>query len=196
MKIINKLISCFKQPLRFSIEPDYIVERPTRGTKYSAGIDVYVPVFNDVFREKFKSLNQKLDGVFKYKSVAINDIATQFCEKLFIEIPDHGRVLIPTGLRFEIPKGTYLEVANRGSVASKQGLVYGAHIIDEDYRGEVFINLINTTNNTITIEQGSKIAQLIHKKYENRPLYQIDKVPLETERGEGALGHTNKKDSK
>jgi len=105
----------------------------------------------------------------------------------------HGRIIIPTGIRFNIPTGTYLEVANRGSTAALQGLIFGAHIIDEDYQGIVFINLINTTPSTIYLKAGTKLVQLIHKEWIRSTLRRVPESELYPEvskRGEGALGHT------
>jgi dUTP pyrophosphatase len=107
----------------------------------------------------------------------------------------HGRIIIPTGIRFDIPEGTYLEVANRGSTAALKGLIYGAHIIDSDYVGIVFINLINTTESTTYLKPGEKLVQLIHKEYIHSDLVCIEEKSLlkkVTTRGDGSLGSTDK----
>lgn len=70
-------------------------------------------------------------------------------------------VVLGTGLRFGVPHGYMLEVKNRSSVASKRGLLVGAHVIDSGYDGEVFINLHNVGTMTQLIEPGQKIAQLV-----------------------------------
>lgn len=54
--------------------------------------------------------------------------------------------LFDTGLAIEIPVGYGFLVGNRGSRGSK-GLVYGAHVVDAIYRGEVFVDLHNISNN-------------------------------------------------
>jgi dUTP pyrophosphatase len=175
--------------LKYSIDEGYVTTEPIRGTEHSAGLDVYVPELTTVFQNQYNELNKKIG---RYLSHPISAISAMYPnpEVRSISISPHGRVVIPTGLRFEIPQGTYLEVANRGSVASKLGLVYGAHIIDEDYRGIVFISLINTTSEDITIEPGIKLVQLIHKEYIKSKLVRVPAVSLDTERSEGALGST------
>ena len=54
-----------------------------------------------------------------------------------------------------------VQVMNRSSVASKLGLLVGAHVIDAGYEGEIFINLHNVSNVTQEVEHGQKIAQLV-----------------------------------
>jgi dUTP pyrophosphatase len=162
--------------LQYAIVEGYHIESPARGTEHSAGLDVFVPYQTPQFTQDFMAKNPDatlLNGYF--------------------EISPGERVVIPAGLKFNIPIGTYLEVANRGSVAAKKGLIFGAHIIDEDYVGNVFINLINTSNKNVRVQMGEKIAQLIHKQYIKSTLVQIPESDIrDTARGEGALGSTNK----
>lgn len=103
-------------------------------------------------------------------------------------------ILISTGLKLNIPEGYYVEVKNRSSVAAKLNLVVGACIIDNDYQGEVKVDIHNIGTEHILISPGSKIAQLvIHKKYDYK-LEQVDDSELystTTERGEGAFGSSN-----
>ena len=184
--------------LEYAIADGYMTNEPVRGTEHSAGLDVFVPKLNETFEEKYNALNKPLNGM-PLKHPVMKDILSLLLgagetEESIIVLP-HSRVLIPTGLKFNIPEGTYLEVANRGGVASKQGLIFGAHIIDEDYQGVVFINLINTTDKIITVEPDTKLAQLIHKEYIKSTLKRVSEdqlYPAASQRGEGALGHTGK----
>lgn len=115
-----------------------------------------------------------------------------------VNLGSGDNILIPTGLRFNIPQGYYLEVKNRSSMAHKYQLLVGACIIDSDYQGEVFVDIHNTGKFTKSINAGDKIAQLILNKL---PDYTLQEVDINdnlynevSERGEGALGSTNKKD--
>jgi dUTPase len=187
--------------LQYTIVDGYDTDEPRRGTEHSAGLDVYIPRFTPKFLEDLKEKN-KTQARIHYSDTT--DVRFQLLtngerEQLEVNKPDdlyvmgHGRVIIPTGLRFNIPTGTYLEVANRGSTAALQGLIFGAHIIDEDYQGIVFINLINTTSNTIYLKAGTKLVQLIHKKWIKSALRRVPEnelYPEVSKRGEGALGHT------
>ena len=74
--------------------------------------------------------------------------------------PSESHVL-GTGISCEIPEGMVGLVCNRSSVASKLGLVVGAHVCDAGYSGEIFINLINTSKLERIIEPKTKIAQIL-----------------------------------
>lgn len=163
----------------------YDVDIPQRGSDEAAGIDVFLPRYNEMMDAEFRKMN---DGA------AFGRIATPNTGP-YIHIGAHQRVILPTGLRIKVEPGTYIEVANRGSMAAKYGLVFGAHIIDSDYRGVVFINLINTGNTPQQIDFGQKIAQLIHKPVLMSEIQLVSDEEFSrktTKRGAGALGSTGR----
>ena len=109
--------------------------------------------------------------------------------------------LLRTGLRFGVPHGYMLQVMNRSSVASKRQLLVGACVIDSGYDGEVFINLHNVGNNKQVIKRGDKIAQIVmvpvvpFRAY-SRHDGDLYGYPISmSNRGEGALGSTDKQKS-
>lgn len=174
----------------------YDVKLPERGSEEAAGIDIFIPSYNELFEEDFNKMNCnprepdfKPEYGFGYGTIRVPDTGP------FIHIPPHRRVVVPTGLRMKVEPGTYLEVANRGSMAAKHGLIFGAHIIDSDYRGNVFINLINTSEVQQRLDFGQKLAQILHKSV---LMSEIELVSNEeynkqrTSRGEGALGSTGR----
>jgi dUTP pyrophosphatase len=73
------------------------------------------------------------------------------------------RRLIPTGLSMAIPAGYEGQVRARSGLALKQGLalVNAPGTIDSDYRGEVGVLVINLGQESITLERGMRIAQLV-----------------------------------
>ena len=111
-------------------------------------------------------------------------------------------LIIPPGVKFGIPHGYMLQVMNRSSVAAKRGLVVGAHVIDSGYDGEVFVNLHNIGNETQVVEPHTKIAQVVMTpvvsframETTNPNLYDWYPITI-SDRGEGALGSTDAKDS-
>lgn len=114
-----------------------------------------------------------------------------------IKIKPHGNVLIPSGIRFRIQKGYALVAFNKSSIAYKKGLIVGACVIDSDYSGEVFINLINTTNKEVIIEKDKKIIQLLEVAVPYSDIVEIsnanlDMLHLNSERQDGCLGSTEK----
>lgn len=60
-----------------------------------------------------------------------------------------------------------------------------------DYRGELGVPILNTSNEDRFIEDGERIAQILLKKAEQFEWEEVDTLD-DTERGEGGFGHTNK----
>ncbi|CAN6675074.1 deoxyuridine 5'-triphosphate nucleotidohydrolase [Trichomonascus vanleenenianus] len=106
-----------------------------------------------------------------------------------VEIPAHGRALVPTGISMAIPEGTYGRVAPRSGLAVKHGIQTGAGVIDSDYRGEVRVLLFNHSDDAYRIEKGDRIAQLILEQIVN-PEVQVVETLSETVRGAGGFGST------
>ena len=156
---------------------------PTRGTNKSAGLDFYVPEYSDIYKEYFLNKNKDcgLDGI----------------NNLFW-IPTNSSVVIPTGIKVKIPTGKALIFFNRSGIAVKKHLVLGACVVDEDYQGEIFINLNNLSGYHVDIKFGEKITQgvLLDVAYADVKVYDDEKemyTDHESERGDGAMGSTNHK---
>jgi len=110
-------------------------------------------------------------------------------------IPPRTRKLVGTGISVSW-KGCdaehyYLRVAPRSGLATKSSVDVSAGVIDYDYRGEVFVLLVNNHNeNTYEVKKGDKIAQLIMEKI-NRPIIGTVTEHTETKRGSGGFGSTD-----
>lgn len=76
-----------------------------------------------------------------------------------------NRALISTGIAIALPTGFYGRVAPRSGLAVKQGLDVLAGVIDNSYRGEVKVALINLGTEAIDIKAGDRIAQLVATPY-------------------------------
>lgn len=101
------------------------------------------------------------------------------------------RVLVPTGLFFELEKGVELQVRPRSGLAIKNGIfvLNSPGTVDSHYRGEIKVILINF-GEPFTINHGDRIAQgvIVPVFGEGRVnLVQTDSVN-ETTRGEGGFG--------
>lgn len=101
------------------------------------------------------------------------------------------KILIPTGLHIQLPKGNVGLICPRSGLAIKEGITVlnAPGIIDEDFIGEIKIILINLSDKNIIINNGDRIAQLVITNYFQVKLEETDKLSL-TERGEGGFGHT------
>lgn len=104
------------------------------------------------------------------------------------------RVLVPTGLALEIPRGYEIQVRARSGWAAKKGMAVlnGPGTIDSDYRGELKIILINLGQEPVEINDQDRIAQLVLA-----PVLQakwVERESLsESSRGSGGFGSTGLK---
>lgn len=111
------------------------------------------------------------------------------CASHYVEVKARDRALVPTGLRIAIPSGYYGRIAPRSGLAITQGLDVGAGVIDEDYRGEVFVLLFNHGSENYLVSPGQRIAQLIIQKIAIPDIQEVDSLDC-TERGYGGFGST------
>ena len=72
-----------------------------------------------------------------------------------------GRALVDTQLSVAVPPGTYGCVAPCSGLASKLSIDVGAGIIDADYRGVIYVLLVNHSKNDFEVSVGDRIAQLL-----------------------------------
>ena len=80
-----------------------------------------------------------------------------------VVIEPFGRSLVPTGVRFDIPLGHEIQVRSKSGLALKQGLMVlnSPGTVDEGYTGEVKVIMFNTTQHSVMIEKGTKVAQAV-----------------------------------
>lgn len=103
-------------------------------------------------------------------------------------------ILIPTGIHVKVPRGFALVGMNKSGVAVKKGLALGACVVDEDYQGEIFMHLYNTTPFVARIEPGEKLIQMLLIPVDYQGIEEVESKDAlykeVTQRGEGALGST------
>jgi len=98
-----------------------------------------------------------------------------------------------TGLVFEPPPGYHLKVRQRSGLSTKYPnyIMNNTGVIDEDYRGEVFIPIKNNSPDYMRIKAGDRIAQIMIE-----PTLHVDFIDAddlsETDRGPGGFGHTGR----
>ena len=114
-----------------------------------------------------------------------------------ITLQPFERMLIPTGLYFELPDGFELQVRPRSGHSLKTGLMAILGTVDTGYRGEVKVIMINLNKEPQKIEQGERVAQcVVTSRISNDfgRLIKLDSVKelTETERGSGGFGSTGK----
>lgn len=102
-----------------------------------------------------------------------------------------GRSLVPTGLRVGLPTGYELQVRPRSGLALKHGLTLlnTPGTIDEDYRGEIGIIVLNTSETAFTVTRGMRIAQAILAPVTRLTWVEVSELD-ETARGMSGFGST------
>lgn len=106
-------------------------------------------------------------------------------------IPPGARMLVPTGLRIAIPTGYELQVRPRSGLALKNGIVLpnSPGTIDEDYRGELGVIVMNCGDAPFTVERGMRIAQAVIAPVVRAAWREVVELP-NTARGTGGFGST------
>jgi len=104
-----------------------------------------------------------------------------------IDILPAERVLVPTGLIFNIPENHSVRLHTRSSVSLKRGLIMpnGEGIIDSDYYHEVFVMLYNASADTVRIEHGERICQ---GELVSRLSYSLEETPILPEQTTNRVG--------
>lgn len=101
--------------------------------------------------------------------------------------------VIKTGVRIALPEGTCGQMWPRSGLAVRASIDVLGGLIDEDYRGEIMVILINHGNDFFRIAKGDRIAQLVIVPYVAPEVVSYDALPNDTERGDGGLGSTGVK---
>lgn len=108
-----------------------------------------------------------------------------------LTLPPGGRALVPTGLTVALPAGHELQVRPRSGLALKHGIVLpnSPGTIDEDYRGEVQVILLNAGDAPFTVERGMRIAQAVLAPVTRAAWREVESLD-DTARGTGGFGST------
>jgi dUTP pyrophosphatase len=101
--------------------------------------------------------------------------------------------LIRTGIQLELPQGTEAQVRPRSGLALKHSVTVlnSPGTIDEGYRGEINVILINHGKQSFRIEKQMRIAQMVVAPVLPITLEEIDELSS-SERGEGGFGSSGK----
>jgi len=99
------------------------------------------------------------------------------------------RCLVKTGIAIELPKNTEAQVRPRSGLALKYGITVlnSPGTIDEQYRGEIAVIIINHGNETCQIKKHDRIAQLIINRLPKIEIIEVKELSITT-RGEGGFG--------
>ena len=156
-------------------------ELPTFATAGSACFDVKAAFISGQRIKSYNPWNKQVDLVAK-----------TIGGKTAFQIPPESRVLVPTGLIFDVPQDYVLKMYVRSSVALKKGLVLvnGTSIIDSDYVEESYILLHNISDSLVTIVNGERLAQCALERLLDYSISEIEEPPGQKTDRTGGLGST------
>lgn len=111
-----------------------------------------------------------------------------------VEIPAGGTKLIKTGIQIELPKGTEAQIRPRSGLALKHSITVlnSPGTIDEGYRGEIGVILINHGQDTILVEKSMRIAQMVIQFVPTIQLLEVNELS-QTVRGTSGFGASGTK---
>lgn len=103
-----------------------------------------------------------------------------------------SRVLIPTGLIFEIPKNHSLRLHPRSGLAFKHGINLSncEGVVDEDYTDQVYIAIQNNSNVTFKVNHGDRICQAELVCDARYPIAETQIKPIAKQSRSGGFGST------
>lgn len=102
-------------------------------------------------------------------------------------------LLVGSGIYASIPEGFALIAHNKSGIALNKNLRVGAHVVDEDYQGEILMHVTNVGNSVVEIKPGQALLQFLLIPVEYAQIEVVDKEDLykkESARGEGGFNST------
>ena len=128
---------------------------------------------------------------YKTEGAAGMDLCAAIKEPLTLKPLE--RALVPTGIRIELEHGYEAQIRPRSGLSIKHGitLINCVGTIDEDYRGEVCVPVVNLSNETYSIEPQERIAQMVIAHVEQAKIEVVTQLSS-TARGEGGFGSTGR----
>lgn len=102
--------------------------------------------------------------------------------------------LIATGISIELPKGTEAQVRPRSGLALKHSVTVlnSPGTVDEGYRGEIKVILINHGKAAFKVEKHMRIAQMVIATVPTVTITQVEELS-QSQRGAGGFGSTGLK---
>ena len=154
---------------------------PQYATQGSACFDIHAAFDKGDKITAYNSVNRKIEVLTK-------EIEGQ---PAFLIHPGQ-RVMIPTGLIFDIPENHVMKMYIRSSAAAKKGLALsnGVGIIDSDYVDETHILVHNISDSLTRVIHGERLAQCMVEKMDQHKLELINERPRQKTDRDGGIGST------
>jgi dUTP pyrophosphatase len=146
---------------------------------------------------KFKFVDEGLSSAEqqiltpKKQSVGAAGYDLASAQRKDLAIKPNERVLVPTGIAIILPKNFEGQIRSRSGLALKHGVMVlnSPGTIDSDYRGEIKVILLNTSNDIFIIKFGMRVAQLVIAKHYCPTFKPVTKLTASI-RGDDGFGST------
>lgn len=142
---------------------------------------------DDLLRFEFKVLHPSAKAPTKKPGDIGWDLSC--CGSDFIEPKE--RVVFNTGISIALPDGYHAILKPRSGLAVKHGIDVLAGVIDNSYRGEILVCLQNNGDQTVVIDDGDRIAQMIIVRENEGFFVKVDELS-DTDRGSNRFGSSGK----
>jgi dUTP pyrophosphatase len=121
------------------------------------------------------------------------DAGLDLCASAALTIAPGAWATVPTGIVIELPPGTEAQVRPRSGLAARHGVTVlnAPGTIDEGYRGEVGVILINHGAAPFEVVPGARIAQLVVQRRLEIAVVEVSELSA-TARGAGGFGSTGR----
>lgn len=140
---------------------------------------------------KVKIINQSKHALPAYATEGASGMDLRANVDAPITLAPRQRALVSTGLYMALPSGYEAQIRPRSGWALKHGITVlnSPGTIDEDYRGEIKVLLINLSDQDFVVQDGERIAQLVVAPY-TRISWDLEVSLDNTARGQGGYGST------
>lgn len=107
-------------------------------------------------------------------------------------VPAGGHVLIPSGIQMEIPINHALIAFEKSGIATREGLIVGARVVDAEYTGEIHLHIMNPTHQDQLVKRGQKMAQFVLVPVVIADVEEYVTLGQDSDRGDKGFGSSGK----
>ena len=170
-------------------------ELPKRAHATDSGFDLYANNIKKVYAHGGGNGERLLDGTVEDSAQATKNLKLRLTDDN-LELQYLERALIGTGIRATVGPGYEIQVRPRSGLALKRGLTVlnSPGTVDEAYRGEICVIVVNNSRKAQSIEPSERIAQLVVAPVILPEIKLVENLPeAASDRAEGGFGSSGEK---
>jgi len=155
--------------------------------RFEFGISLYI---GEIKNYSMELKIQRLDKSLTLPCYArANDAGLDLRSREDMTLHPMEKLTVKTGIKVALPQGHVGLIWDKSGLSSKHGIHTLAGVVDEGYRGEIGVVLINLGKETFEIEKNMKIAQMVVQPVLQAQVSEVEELD-ETHRGDGGFGST------